>query len=519
MHVGYLLTRAASHHPDRPAWMLEDRRVSFGQAEKRVNALANSLIALGGQPGDRVGMLVPNRLEGLETLLAPMKARMAVVPLNVRLHPKEHEFILNDSGCFALIYDSSFTEHVAGMRPSLETVKQFIRIGQGAEGDSSYEDLMGSGQQEEPALSRSPEDLAWVFYTSGTTGRPKGGMLSHRNLMTMVSNFLVDVNPATVDDVLLHAAPITHGSGMSIFHHIARGAASAFPSVKSFEPPCIFAAIEKYRATTLFLAPTMINILVASPDKSNYDLSSLHTVIYGGSPMYSEHLIEAMRCFGNIFVQVYGLGESPMTITTLPKEEHLVGDDPDRKRRLGSAGRETANVRIRVVDEQGNQLPPGQPGEIVVRSDLVMKGYWNRPETNEEVLRDGWFHTGDVGYLDSEGYLFITDRMKDMIISGGANIYPREVEEVISQHPAVAEVAVIGVPDEKWGEAVSALVIKKDGAEVSAGEIIEYCKDHLASYKKPQSVEFLISLPKNAYGKVLKRELREPYWTGQERKV
>ena len=484
-----------------------------------MNGLANSLLQLGGKHGDRVGMLLPNCYQGLETILAPMKAGMAVVPLNLRLHPREHEFILNDSGCFALVYGTEFREHVGAIRSSLETVKHFICVEDGADSDLSFEEMVDTGAPLPPDVSVATDDLAWVFYTSGTTGQPKGAMLSHRNLLIMVNNFLVDINPAVPEDVLLHAAPITHGSGLALFHHIARGAASAFPSVSSFDPPGIFAAIERYQATTMFLAPTMINILLASPDSSNHDLSSLHTVIYGGGPMYTEHLLEAVRRFGNIFVQVYGLGESPMTITTLPKLEHLVGNDPDLKRRLSSAGREVTGVRVRVADEQDNELPPGQPGEIVVRSDLVMKGYWNRPETNAETLRGGWFHTGDVGYLDPDGYLYTTDRMKDMIISGGANIYPREVEEVIAHHPAVAEVAVIGVPDEKWGEAVKALVVLREGAHVSGDEIIAYCKDNLASYKKPQSVELLSSLPKNAYGKVLKRELREPHWVGRERKV
>ena len=519
MNVGDLLTRTAQRYPDRPAWLQADLRISFKDAERRVNALANSLVEVGGNHGDRVGMLLPNCYQGLETILAPMKARMAVVPLNIRLHPREHEFILNDSGCFALVYDAGFKEQVDAMRPSLETVKHYICVGKGTDSDHSFEELVGTGDPLPPGESGAADDLAWVFYTSGTTGQPKGAMLSHRNLLAMMNNFLLDINPAVPDDVLLHAAPITHGSGMCLFHNIARGAASAFPAGSSFDPAGIFDAVEQYRVTTMFLAPTMVNILVASPDKSRHDLSSLHTIIYGGSPMYTEHLLEAIRSLGNIFVQVYGLGESPMTITTLPKEEHLVANDTERERRLTSAGREVTGVRVRVVDERDKELPSGESGQIVVRSDLVMKGYWNRPEANAEALRGGWFHTGDVGFLDSDGYLFITDRMKDMIISGGANVYPREVEEVISQHPAVAEVAVIGVPDDKWGEAVKALVVLKSGAQAEPGEIISYCKDNLASYKKPQSVEFLSSLPKNAYGKVLKRELREPYWVGQQRQV
>jgi len=519
MHVGHLLTRAAQRYPDRPAWLQGDLVVTFRQAEIRVNRLAHSLLSLGGQPGDRVAMLLPNCYQGLETLLAPMKAGMAVVPMNVRLLPTEHEYMLNDSGAFALVYGGEFREHLTRIRGNLTSVKHFICVGQGSSGDLEYEGVLDSQPETPPEPAIEPDDLAWIFYTSGTTGHPKGAMLMHRNLITMAEQFLLNINPAGPEDVLLHAGPITHGSGLSIFHHVAVGAASAFPATRAFDPPKIFEATQRYRATTMFLVPTMINMLLASPDRAKYDLSSLHTIFYGGSPMYVEQLLEAVRTFGPIFVQIFGQGEAPMTCTSLPKAEHLAGDDPVKLKRLASAGRETTAVRIRVVDEEDRDVPAGQMGEIVVRGDLVMKGYWNKPAATAETLRGGWLHTGDIGYLDADGYLYITDRKKDMIISGGANIYPREIEEVICRHPAVFEVAVIGVPDEKWGEAVKALVVSHEGKHVTEAEIIEHCKRHMASYNKPQSVEFLPALPKNAYGKILKRELRDRYWAGRERKL
>ena len=519
MHVGHFLTRAALRWPDRPAWLEGDVRVTFREAEARVNRLAHGFRALGARAGDRVGMLLPNCRQGLETILAPMKAGMGVVPMNIRLHPDEHEYMVNDSGARILVYHEDFRTHLATIRGALKSVEHFVVIGRGERGDLGFEESQ-KGQPETPLdVAIDPDDLAWLFYTSGTTGRPKGAMLTHRNLIAMVQIFLLDLNPVRETDVLLHAAAITHGSGISIFHHIARGAASAFPATRSFEPRRIFDAIQRYRVTTMFLAPTMIHTLTTSGVHGDYDLSSLHTIFYGGGPMYVEQQQAAVKTFGPIFCQLFGQGEAPMVCTTLGKDEHLSGDDPIKRRRLASAGRETTGVRVRVVDDEDRDVPPGTPGEIVVRGDLVMEGYWGKPEATAETLRNGWLHTGDVGHLDADGYLYITDRKKDMIISGGANIYPRELEEVICTHVAVDEVAVIGVPDEKWGESVRAVVVLRPGARVTEAEIIEHCRRRLASYKKPAAVDFVPALPKNAYGKILKRELREGYWAGRERRV
>jgi acyl-CoA synthetase (AMP-forming)/AMP-acid ligase II len=519
MHVGHLLTRAALRWPDRPAWLEGDVVVTFREAEARVNRLARALLALGARPGDRVGMLVPNCRQGLETLLAPMKAGLGVVPLNARLHPSEHAYLLQDSGARFLVYHEDFRAHLTTIRGGLGAVERFIVIGRGESDDLGFEEAQAGQSAAPPETAIDADDLAWLFYTSGTTGRPKGAMLTHRNLLAMVHILLLDLNPARETDVLLHAAAITHGSGVSIFHHIARGAASAFPPTRSFEPRRIFEAIERHRVTTMFLAPTMIHMLTQSGAHAGYDLSSLHTVFYGGGPMYVEQQQAAVRTFGPIFCQLFGQGEAPMVCTTLGKDEHVTGDDPVKLRRLASAGRETTGTRVRVVDEDDRDVPPNTPGEIVVRGDIVMKGYWNQPAVNAETLRGGWLHTGDVGHLDEDGYLYITDRKKDMIISGGANIYPREVEEILCTHPAVHEAAVIGVPDETWGESVKAVVVVRPGARVSAPEIVEHCQRHLASYKKPSSVEFVAELPKNAYGKILKRELRDGYWRGRARRV
>jgi acyl-CoA synthetase (AMP-forming)/AMP-acid ligase II len=521
MHVGHLLTRAAQRFGDRPAWIDGDTRVTFRRAEARVNRLAHALLALGARPGDRIAMLMPNCSQGLETILAPMKAGMAVVPMNMRLHPDEHAYMLEDSGARVLVYAEELREHLASVRARLTGVERFVCLGQGARGDLELEELVaGAPREDPPDVAIEPDAMAWLFYTSGTTGHPKGAMLTHRALLTMAQQFLQLAPPRGPDDVVLHAAAITHGSGCLLFHHLAAGAANAFPAARSFDPPRIFEAIARQRATTMFLVPTMINtLLAADADRRRFDVSSLHTVIYGGAPMYVEHLESALAAFGPVFVQIFGQGEAPMTVTLLPKAEHVTGGDPVRVRRLASAGRETPAVRVRIVDEDDRPRPPGEMGEIAARGDLVMKGYWNKPDATAETLRGGWLHTGDIGYLDEDGYLYITDRKKDMIISGGSNVYPREIEEVICRHPGVFEVAVIGVPDARWGEATKALVVARAGQRVSEADIVEHCRRHLASYKKPQSVEFLDALPKNAYGKVLKRELRDRFWADRARKV
>ena len=317
----------------------------------------------------------------------------------------------------------------------------------------------------------------------------------------------------------MHAAPLSHGSGLYGIPNVAKGAANVILHTKSFEPKAVFETVARRRVTNMFVAPAMIKRLVTSPEIGRYDLSSIRCINYGGAPIYEEDLKEAVRKMGRVFVQLFGQAESPMTITYLRKEEHLLEGNEKQMKRLTSAGIPRTDVEVKIFDSKDQELPPGEMGEIVVRGEVVMKGYWRNPEATAETMRGGWLHTGDLGIMDERGYFYILDRAKDMIISGGENIYSREIEDVIIKHPAVYEVAVIGVPDEKWGEAVKAIVSLREGKKATGEEIIDFCKQHLASYKKPKSVDFIEAIPKNPYGKVLKRELREKYWAGEARRV
>jgi long-chain acyl-CoA synthetase len=509
MHIGQLLTRAALHYPSNTAWFEGDRKVSYHEADRRITRLAGALRKMGLRTRDRVGMLLNNSPQALEVMLATMRAGLVIVPLNVRLHPDEHKQILVDSACSTLIYEEQFAPAVGGFRSALPALRTRIGVGDAADADLAYENFLSSGP-DRLDFQPGPEDLAWLFYTSGTTGKPKGVMLTHRNLLTMVSINLVDLNTPEPTDVLLHALPISFAGGLFMLHHVARGVTHVF--LPRFEPIAFFKAVEQRRVTTTALVPTMISMLARSPERTKHDLSSLQTLFYGGAPMHTERLREALEAFGPILLQSYGLGEAPLTVTVLPKQEHL---GP----RAQSSGRAVTMVSLRIQDDDWNPLPPGATGEIAIRSDLIMQGYWNRPDATAEVLKDGWFRTGDIGRLDEQGFLFISDRKKDLIKSGGASISPREVEEIISQHPSVQEVAVIGVPDELWGEAIKALVVLRDGPPATEDELIAFCKDRLASFKKPKSVDFVPELPRGPTNKILRRELRERYWQGRARSV
>ncbi len=519
MNLAKLLTKAARTYPDKLALVHGPKKLTFVQFNQRANRLANALLGLGVGPGDNVAVLQYNYPETLETIFACFKAGCGAVPINFRLHPKECAYIIDHSQARAVVLSPEFNQSIMDVRCEIPEAEHFITL-EGAAGELlDYEGLLAAASPEREDAGVDPDQLAWLFYTSGTTGQPKGAMLTHRNLLAMTMNFYADMSPLGPEDAVLHGAPLSHGSGLYALPNIAKGALNVILEGKTFEPELVFQTIEQHRITNMFAAPTMVKRLAESPAAVKYDHGSLRCLNYGGAPMYVEDLKQAMRVLGPCLVQLYGQGESPMTITYLPQRDHKLEGSPREMERLASAGIARTDVEVAVVDLDDRPLPAGQAGEIVTRSDLVMKGYWRNPRASAETLRHGWLHTGDVGTLDDNGYLFIMDRSKDMIISGGENIYPREVEEVLLRHPAVREVAVIGVPDPQWGEAMKAIVALAPGQSASGEELIAFCKDNIASYKKPKSIDFVDELPKNNYGKILKRDLRARYWGDRGRNV
>ncbi|HSH68869.1 MAG TPA: long-chain-fatty-acid--CoA ligase [Deferrisomatales bacterium] len=519
MNLGTLLTKSARTYGDHVALVHGAKRRTYREFNARANRLANALCRLGVRKGDHVAILQYNELETLEALFACFKAGCAAVPINFRLHPREFAFIIDHSECKAVVFSREFNDPIREVRASLPKVRQFVAL-EGARGELlDYEAVLSAESDHWVDADVQPDDVAWLFYTSGTTGSPKGAMLTHRNLLAMTMNFFADMAPLGPGDAILHAAPLSHGSGLYAIPNMAKAATNVILPTRTFDPEVVCRAIEEHRITNMFVAPTMLKVLVESPWVDRYDLSSMRCLNYGGGPMYVEDLKKAIDKLGPCLVQLFGQGEAPMTITYLPTRDHVSRGTPEQLGRLASAGISRTDVEVKIVDDGGNELPSGCVGEIVTRSDLVMAGYWNNPEATDAALRGGWLHTGDVGYLDAQGYLFILDRSKDMIITGGENVYPRELEEVLLRHPAVREVAVIGVPDATWGETITAHVVCSQGAAVSEEALIAFCKNHLASYKKPKKVVFVSQLPKNNYGKILKRELRNRYWKGHDRQL
>ena len=508
LNLSYFLTRSANHHPAHAAIIHGETTRSYRWLDQRVGRLARALLDLGLVRGDRVGLVVEAEPRSIECLLAPLRAGLVLVPMNPRLHQREYAFMLRECGAKALLCSNERLEDLLSVRQELPELEHLIAIDSGGiSGVSDYERFLGAADAMAD-VEVADSDLAWIFFTSGTTGHPKGAMHTHRSLRSMVESQLIESLPVQADDRLAVLTPMSHAAGLMVFHEIAGAGTHVFPTFRGFQPEEFYALVERQRITKCMLVPTMIQRLLDGPWPTAHDLTSLRTVMYGAAPLYVERLKEAVARFGPVFVGVFAQGEAPLACTWLPRGEHLVSDE-ESQRRLASVGRESYAVQVRVFDPDDRVVAPNTAGEIVVRGDLVMQGYWNNPEATLETLRNGWLHTGDVGHMDEDGYLYITDRMKDMIIKGGTNIYPREIEEVLYAHPDVREATVFGIPDSKWGEAIVAAVALHDGADADEKGLGRWCLEHLSGFKKPDKFHFVDQLAKSAYGKILKREVRK----------
>jgi long-chain acyl-CoA synthetase len=481
VNLAALLFDVARRLPERPA--VNDGRNSWNYRElaQRIARLAGGFRARGLRPGDRVLLSLENCGEFFELMFGCWAAGLCAVPTNARLHPREVEYIAENSGARLLITTPGLADALAPLASSVESLEQVI---------SARTAEYGRLVKGEPirAETADPTDRAWLFYTSGTTGRPKGAVLSHRNLLFMSQSYYADINRLDERETHLLAAPVSHGAGLYALPFLLKGAQQIV--LPHFEVPAILEVIQRHQRVSMFAAPTMLTRLVHSPEVPSADLTNLRTIYYGGGPMYVADLEKALGLFGPRLYQLYGQGESPMTITGLDQRMHADSAHPRWRERLGSAGVPRTGVLVKVVDENDRELPPGEIGEIVTRSDCVMEGYWENPEANAETLRGGWLHTGDFGSVDEDGFLTLRDRSKDMIISGGTNIYPREIEEVLLRHPDLVEASVVGRPHPDWGEEVVAFVVTRPGAEVEPDALDRICLDHIARFKRPREYRF-----------------------------
>jgi acyl-CoA synthetase (AMP-forming)/AMP-acid ligase II len=490
-----LLAQSARRYPKRGAIYLgADELLTYSSLEGRVLRLAGALRARAAL-GDRIMIVSKNCVEFIEIMFAAWAAGMIVVPVNAKLHEREIAVIVEDAEPAVIFASKTISDGLATLSGG-PTAAKIVVIG-----SEEYGQMINAPPT--LPLEVNAEDLAWLFYTSGTTGRPKGAMLTHRNLLAMTIAHHADFDSVDDDASLVHAAPMSHGSGLYLLPYIARAARQVIPRSAGYDAAEFLDLCDVHPSVSAFLAPTMVQRLRLEAESSGRRPENLRLIIYGGGPMYVSELKRSLVVFGPVFAQLYGQGEAPLTITGMRRSDHLTGNEIV----LGSVGWPRSGVEVAIFDADDRPLPRGEVGEIVCRGDVVMRGYWKNPAATADALRGGWLHTGDIGFLSPSGLLTLRDRSKDLIISGGSNIYPREVEEALLKHPDVAEVAVVGRPDLEWGEIVIAFVVTHRGRQIKDAELDAHCLAHIARFKRPKSYIFQQDLPKSSYGKVLKREL------------
>ena len=510
MNLAHLLQRMARQFPHRTAVFHGTHAVAtYAQWAERCAHLAQQFQAAGLTPGDRVALFMHNHPRYLEVMLGAWWAGLAVVPINAKLHVREAQWIVDNAQASWAFVTADVTPDTQGQLQGLQRV---IDV------DSAEADAFWSvPSPTQPAalhtmVERQSDDLAWLFYTSGTTGRPKGVMITHRNLLTMGLAYFTDVDAITDQDAIVYAAPMSHGAGLYAIPHLMAGARHVVPASGGFDAAELFELGQALGPLSLFAAPTIVKRLVDHAEQAALSPTDcagrFKTIVYGGAPMYVADIQRALRIMGPRFVQIYGQGESPMVGTALSRFHLSDTTHPEHSQRLASIGVAQTPVQIRITDAQGHDLPIGDVGEVLIKGDSVMAGYWRNPEATQAAIRDGWLFTGDMGCLDTHGFLTLKDRSKDLIISGGSNVYPREVEEVLLQAPGVSEVAVVGTPDAEWGEIIVAFVVAHRGATLTTEALDAFCLKEIARFKRPKRYELVDHLPKNNYGKVLKTELR-----------
>lgn len=505
MNIANVLISTAKIFGHRPAVSLGTNVfLNYHDLASRSALLAAGLSdRFGLKKGDRVSLVMKNCPQYLEILFGLWQAGISVVPVNAKLHPKEFSFILDHSQSRICFCSAEMVDQLAPMVSTIDCLETLIPVN-----ENEYENLF-TGQKRASPEDLSPHDLAWLFYTSGTTGRPKGAMLTHRNLEVMLMSHLADIDTITENDSIIHAAPLSHGSGMYALPHIAKGSNNIIPESGGFNTSEILELLNHYQRCSCFFAPTMVHRLIADPKIKSVNLDNLKNLIYGGGPMYLKDLKKALSLLGPKLSQIYGQGEAPMTITGLNQAMHHQYGCSASQARLMSAGVPRTGVDVRIFDNNDLELPAGEIGEVVCRGEIVMAGYWRNLEATSETIRNGWLHTGDMGFLNKSGFLTLKDRSKDMVISGGTNIYPREVEEVLLQHENIQEASVIGFPHPEWGESVVAFIVPSAGISIDADQLNDFCLANIARFKRPKIYHFVESLPKNNTGKVLKTKLRE----------